>query len=245
MTDELDKIATPRGEGRSVTNLKPYDVSVSFGYPIAAPGQGSDWFGPLTPMTPMAPPEVAGRQFDFQTGYNLATTPRPYEPIDFRTLRMLADSYDPVRLIIERRKDQLCRVPWTIRAKHEDGGKRPKAAQLSSQTRSIIKDVEQFFKFPCEGMSFRTWLRMLLEDLLVLDSPSIFCERDQRGNLVALSPIDGGTISPVIDDYGRLPRPFRWDGKPFNWNGQVVNVDNYQQIGCRIANGMMHVPAYS
>jgi hypothetical protein len=244
MTDEFDKIATPRGDGRSMTALTPNNVSVSFGNPSAAPGQGADWFGPLTPLAPIAPPEVAGRQWDYVPGYNLNTTPRPYEPIDFRTLRMLADAYDPVRLIIERRKDQMCRLPWTIRAKHEDGGKRPKAAQLSPQTRGIIKDVERFFKFPTEGISFRTWLRELLEDLLVLDAPTLYCERDQIGDLVALSPIDGGTIKVVIDDQGRRPRPFRWDGQPFNWMGQTVSAANYQQIGCKIADGMLFVPAF-
>jgi hypothetical protein len=244
MTDELNKVATPRGQGRSMTSLSPSNINVSFGSPSAAPGQGADWFGPLTPLAPIAPPEVAGRQWDYVPGYNLNTTPRPYEPVDFRTLRMLADAYDPVRLIIERRKDQMCRLPWAIRAKHEDGGKRPKAAQLSSQTRGIIKDVERSFKFPTEGISFRSWLRELLEDLLVLDAPSIFCERDQIGNLTALSPIDGGTIKVVIDNQGRRPRPFRWDGQPFNWMSQTINTTNYQSIGCKIADGMLFVPAY-
>ena len=245
MSDELDKVATPRGEGRAMTGLKPYEnIGVSYGSPSAPPGTGAGWFGPLAPMRPVAPQDVAGRQFDYQTGWNLNTTPRPGEPIDFRTLRMLADAFDPVRLIIERRKDQLCRVPWTIRAKHPEGGKRPKAAQLSSQIRGIINDAENFFRFPTAGVSFRSWLRMLLEDLLVLDAPAIFCERDNIGNLVALDPIDGATIKPVIDDRGRLPRPFRWDGQPFSWNGQVVNVANYQEIACRITDGLFYVPAF-
>ena len=100
MSDELTKISTPRGEGRSMTALSPYDVSVSYGSPTAAPGTGADWFGPLQPITPIAPPEVAGRAWDYVPGYNLNTTPRPYEPVTFEALRALADSYDPVRLII-------------------------------------------------------------------------------------------------------------------------------------------------
>ena len=119
--DELDKVATTRGEGRSMTSMSPYQVAqsnVNFTY------TGADWFGPLPPMRPIAPPEVAGRTWDYVAGYNLATYPRAYEEIDFRTLRMLAESYDPIKLVIERRKDQLCRVPWVIRPRHE-GGKRP------------------------------------------------------------------------------------------------------------------------
>jgi hypothetical protein len=75
MTDELDldKVATPRGQGRSMTSLSPSNINITYGgtgYPTSAPGQGADWFGPLQPMAPVAPPEVAGRQFD----YNVAST---------------------------------------------------------------------------------------------------------------------------------------------------------------------------
>jgi hypothetical protein len=209
------------------------------------PGEGSDWFGPSQPLKPIAPSSVAGRQFDYQTGFNLNLTPRPYEPVDFRTLRALADAYDPCRLIIERRKDQACKVTWTIRAKQEDGAKRPSSSQLSPAMQSTIRDVEQFFRFPCEGMSFRTWLRMLLEDLLVLDAPSIYCERTAGGNLVGLAPVDGGLIRPIIDDSGRTPRPMRWDGQPFNWCGKEINRTNYLDIGCRIVDGLLYVPAYA
>ncbi len=48
-----------RGEGQRSWPLSPYELNVSYGQPGAA-GQGADWFGPLTPITPLAPPEVAG-----------------------------------------------------------------------------------------------------------------------------------------------------------------------------------------
>lgn len=34
-------------------------------------GRPQDWFGPLDPTPPQAPPEVAGRQFDYPSGFNL------------------------------------------------------------------------------------------------------------------------------------------------------------------------------
>jgi hypothetical protein len=85
MIDEFEKIATPRGDGRSMAPLKPYNLNVSFGggYPSAAPGEGSGWFGPLPPMHPVAPAEVAGRTWDYIPGYNLSTQPRAYEPVKF------------------------------------------------------------------------------------------------------------------------------------------------------------------
>jgi hypothetical protein len=245
MDDELEKIATPRGEGRSMTALKPYDVNVSYGYPSAAPGQGADWFGPQAPMHPVAPVEVAGRTWDYIPGFNLSTQPRAYEPVKFETLRMLSQAYDPLALVIEKRKDQLSRMAWTIRPKrHEGSGKPPSSSQLSSQTRGIIKDVSEFFKYPTEDLSFRSWLRMIVDDLLILDAPSIYCDRDPSGNLIALSPIDGSTVKRVIDDRGRAPRAFRWDGSPFVWCGETVTPANYADLGFKIVNGLMYPPAF-
>jgi hypothetical protein len=33
------------------------------------------WFGRMEPLTSMAPAEVVGRKFDYETGYNLNHTP--------------------------------------------------------------------------------------------------------------------------------------------------------------------------
>ena len=137
----------------------------------------------------------------------------------------------------------MARLPWAIRVKHE-GRKRPTAAQLSPQTRGLIRDVEQFFKHPTSNLNFRSWMRMLVEDVLVLDAPAIFCERDPNGNLISLSVTDGSTIKVVIDDKGRIPRPFRWNGQPFLWDGATVNTSNYAELGFKIADGLLYPVAY-
>lgn len=241
MNDELDKIATPRGEGRAMQQLSPSTVDMSYSN---SHGEGADWMGPRQPMAPLAPPQIAGRQFDYQVGYNLSTQPRAFEEISFASLRSLAESFDPVRIIIERRKDQLTRLPWCIRPKHE-GGKRPMSAQLlSSQMRGIIRDVTAFFKRPEESLSFRQWVRALIEDVLVTDAVSIYSSRDPAGNLIALEYIDGATVRPIIGDDGRPPKPFRWNGEPFNWLGQPVTGADFDRLGIRIVNGLVYLPAY-
>ena len=92
--------------------LEPYRMSVGR---MSSAGGGAQWFGPLEPMAPIAPPEVAGRQFDFPPGFNLQTRPRAYEPIGFMELRALADAYDLLRRVIETRKDQIARHEWNIK----------------------------------------------------------------------------------------------------------------------------------
>ncbi|UGY23738.1 phage portal protein [Bradyrhizobium septentrionale] len=228
-------------------SLSPYDVSVSSqGRPVT-PGagygtaQGADWFGPLNPIQPIAPPEVAGRVWDFIPGYNLATTPRTYEEISFPALRNLADSYDPMRLVIERRKDQMCRLPWTIRVKHEDTSKkkRPAISELPAAQQNRIKEITRFFKRPDREMTFRSWLRAILEDLLVIDAPSIFCERNRGGGLIGLRYVDGGTIKRVIDDWGRTPEPIPFTGQDFTWNGDTITLENHRTFGFRLVPGSM------
>jgi hypothetical protein len=166
------------------------------------------WFGPLEPLTPIAPPSVAGRQFDYPSGYNIVTQPRPYEPVTFHQLRGLADAYDLLRLVIETRKDQIARLAWTIRPRKPSGASGgasgaadPRAADLRVQA------IADFLAAPDREHGWDSWLRMLLEDLLVIDAPCLYVRLDNAGRLYALEPIDGATIKRVIDDAGRTPIP--------------------------------------
>lgn len=161
-------------------------------------GTGADWFGPLNPLEPTAPPEVAGRIFDIPSGYNLNIQPRAYEAINFPQLRSFADGYDLLRTVIETRKDQMAKLNWNIVPR--DPRKR-KGGAFSKE----VQNIERFLLRP-DGVNFwNEWLRMLLEDLLVLDAPAIYRRRTFGGQLYALEPIDGGTIKRVIDDWGRTP----------------------------------------
>src|SRR5690242_16830156 len=193
MSDDLNKIASPRGEARSMTPLSPTSVNAS--YPE---GEGANWMGPRQPLRPLAPREVAGRALDYEVGYNLTTTPRAFEQISFASLRSLAESYDPVRIIIQRRRDQITRLNWGIRPKHEGEGRRPTSAQLSPEMRDKIREATALFRRPEESLSFRQFVGALIEDILVIDAPSIYCARDPYGNLVGLEYVDGSTIRRII-----------------------------------------------
>jgi len=202
---------TDRAAGQRSWTLSPTDLYVSYG----SSGQGADWFGPLEPMKPLAPPEVAGRQWDYPAGYNLTTIARPYEPISFNMLRGLADSYDLLRLVIETRKDQVSRLGWSIR-------KRDKRAYQSLDA-DRIAGLTRFLRRPDGQHGFADWLRLILEDLFVIDAPALYMQRDRGGQLKALLPLDGATIKPVIDDWGRTPQPY-------TEGGQVIYPAAYQQI---------------
>jgi hypothetical protein len=205
---------TERGAGHRSWPLSPYEVNVSFARTNAA-GEGANWFGPLTPITPLAPPEVAGRQWDYPAGYNLSTLSRPFEPITFLTLRALADGYDLLRLVIETRKDQAARQTWNIAARENGARSATDAARIAM--------LKCFFARPDGIHGFADWVRILLEEVFVTDAPALYMSRDRGGQLKALMPLDGATIKPVIDPWGRVPQPYL-DGDT------IIYPAAYQQI---------------
>jgi hypothetical protein len=203
-----------RGAGQRSWSLSPYEVNVSFAAATKA-GEGASWFGPSSPVTPLAPPEIAGRQWDFPAGYNLSTLSRPNEPVTFTTLRALADGYDLLRLVIETRKDQVARQAWTINTRD--------SASPSTSTQERIAAAKQFLARPDGAHNFADWLRILLEEVFVTDAAALYMSRDRSGRLRALMPLDGATIKPILDGWGRTPQPYAD-------NGTIIYPPAYQQI---------------
>lgn len=159
------------------------------------------WMGPMQPLQPIAQqPDVVGRAWDYPVGFNIQTTPRSSETISFSDLRSLADGWDVLRTIIETRKDQMERLDWSIQLRTLPSGK-PSAGRDDPR----IKGIEAFFQRPDGEHWWGTWLRMLLEDLFVIDAPTLYRHPDRGGKLFALQVLDGGTIKRVIDQWGRTP----------------------------------------
>jgi hypothetical protein len=158
----------------------------------------SDWFGPSQPLAPQAPASVTGRAFDYPVGYNVLARPRSEEPISFHQLRALADSYDLLRLIIETRKDQIEKLDWTLQ-------QRPGSTATPDPAK--LQALQRFLARPDGEHCWTQWLRLLLEDLLVLDAPTLYLRRTVGGQPYALEVIDGATIKRVLDERGRTPLP--------------------------------------
>lgn len=161
-----------------------------------------DWFGPMTPPAPAVTQEnaeaagVAGRQFDYRVGINVDMRPRSGEAIGFPELRAFADNYDLLRLVIETRKDQLCSSAWVIQ---------PRDEKQKQKDDARCRTAMEFFRMPDGEHGWDDWLRMLLEDLFVIDAPTLYVRKTLGGKLYALEPVDGATIKRVIDATGRTP----------------------------------------
>lgn len=157
------------------------------------------WFGPGQPVTPNAQdaPGAIGRAWDFPVGVNTRRDSRDGESgITYKQLRALADSYGLLRLVIETRKDQMSKLKWKIKPKDEKAVPTPRC-----------KEIQDFLAYPDQEHDWDTWLRALLEDLFVIDAPTIYPRRTLGDELYGLELVDGSTIKRVLDETGRTPLP--------------------------------------
>ncbi|HTT85607.1 MAG TPA: hypothetical protein VMF67_19185, partial [Rhizomicrobium sp.] len=159
------------------------------------------WFGPMQPLKPMAPEGTGGRAFDYPVGYNLQYQPRYDEPISFETLHTLANNCDLLRLVIETRKDQIEGQEWDVRPRKLPDGTHPAASGFANE----ITAAKSFFAFPDKEHDLAAWIRLLAEEMFVTDAASIYLRPDRTGRLYAFEILDGATIAPRIDAWGRTP----------------------------------------
>jgi hypothetical protein len=153
----------------------------------------SVWYSPMEPVWPFGPPNyTVPREWNFPVGYNLNYVPQRLELMGM--LRGMRQSWGVLATVIESRKDQLLRLPWTVQVK---GKPRANSAGVDA--------VKKFFKRPDGKLTYSQWTRKLLDDLFVIDAPTLFMDRDIGGKLRQAQVLDGGTIFPLIDDVGRRP----------------------------------------
>lgn len=155
------------------------------------------WMSPNQPVAPVAP-GAAGRQFDYPVGVNLTYTPRGTELTSFQQLRALGDRCDLVRLAIETRKDQMASMVWSVVG--VDEGKK-------TEGDARVQAITALLKRPDGVHSWQTWLRMLMEEVMVTDAPTVYVRRRNNGELFGFELIDGTTIKPLVDAGGRRPLP--------------------------------------
>lgn len=160
------------------------------------------FFPPGQVMDPVAPSAV-GRAFDYPTNYNATVRARAYEPIDFETLRAMAEpsigGWDLMRMAVETRKDQMAKLKFSILPR--------KQANASMRPKSTPKceEIETFLKRPDGQHSWADWQRMLLEEHLVIDAATIYKHPSMDGGVARLQILDGATIKPILGYDGRRP----------------------------------------
>jgi hypothetical protein len=142
-------------------------------------------------------PAPSTLRFQFPYSVNSIWTPRG-ALTPFAVLRALADVSDIIRICIETRKDQICSLGWDIVPRDKKQGK-----DLAGK----INDARTFFRSPDRRRSFTTWIRMAIEDVLVVDALSCYRRKTRGGELYSLELKDGTTFLPLLAEDGDLPLP--------------------------------------
>ncbi|MGH3430883.1 MAG: phage portal protein [Mycobacteriales bacterium] len=165
------------------------------------------WMNPAQPMRRVAPAGTQPRIWDYRFGQNIDYTPKAFEGLAYETLHALADGYDLLRMVIETRKDQVARVPHSFTVKPLDATEPPSSIKERQNSDKRIQMLNEFWKKPDGMHSFSDWQRAILEDMFVIDAPSIVPRWRMDGGLYGYDVIDGSTISLLVDEQGRTPMP--------------------------------------
>ena len=154
---------------------------------------GNLWFSPMQPVWPFGPPAYnVPREWNYPVGYNLNYVPERMDLVG--TLRGMRRGWGVLATVIETRKDQMLRLPWTIQVRNK-----PRASSKA------VDEVRKFFRRPDGKLSYSQWAGKLLDDLFCIDAPTLYIDRNISGGVRNAQILDGGTIFPLIDDVGRRP----------------------------------------
>lgn len=156
-------------------------------------------FSPGMPLNPTNPIGTEPRQMEYRIGQNIVQRPRASEKISFDTIRNIIESYDIAQMCIEVRQDELRDLEWDIVPANEED------TEAADKYESEIKEVKQFFEKPDGYNPFDDFQNKLAYDWLTYDALCIYPHLNKGGKLVALEPVDGTSITPMIDYNGRIP----------------------------------------
>lgn len=150
---------------------------------------------------PGAQPWVA----QIQPAQNLVYTPRAREKYSSVQLRD-ASMYDLARIIIENVEDQVSRMPLNVRLKRKPGEAAKDYAKRKPDP-AILRDIEQFLEQPNSDQCWSQFMRMLLEDMLVIDAATVIIRRNVKGSVFDFRAVDGAQIARYFDAWGATPQP--------------------------------------
>lgn len=160
--------------------------------------QGATSANPFAPGLPLEPYEgVDGqpRAWDFPTGYNIKARADREGRMSFEALKKLTDAYDVARMCIQHRIDDVRSLDWTI----------VPAEGINDNLTDVIRIAKRYLKKPDGHLPFRLWLAKYLEDVLRYDAGVLAKRYNRAGRCIGLDVVQGSTIAPVADYWGRPP----------------------------------------
>lgn len=184
----------------SMVHRVSQNMAQQFNVPIAdieaeLVAQGLTWGPPFPPGRPLDP--LIGfrrppRTRDFQVGENTQITPR-WDRVSFKTLKAIHDQYDVSQICVRHLINDVRSLDYSWQ---------PLPGVRDDVSEDIAK-AHQFFEFPDRRLPFRAWISEYLQDVLRYDAGALYVRRSEDGTPIALEVVDGTSLIPLVDYYGR------------------------------------------
>jgi len=160
--------------------------------------QGLSWGAPFPPGRPLDPffgYRQAPRTWDYSVGENVQLTPR-WKRVGFPTIKAIYEAYDVAQICVRHLINDVRSLDYNWEP-------------IPGIKEDVAKDIEEaiaFFDSPDKRQPFRTWLAEWLQDVLRYDAGTLYIRRNEMGDPIALEVVDGTTMIPLVDYYGRRPQ---------------------------------------
>ena len=159
--------------------------------------QGMTWGPPFPPGRPLSPfmgYRTPPRTFNYPVGQNVQITPR-WNRISFETIKSIYESYDVAQICVQHLINDVRSLDYNWEP-------------IPGIKEDVSEDIEQataFFASPDKRQPFRLWLAEWLQDVLRYDAGTLYCRRNMAGEPIAWEVVDGTTMIPLVDYFGRRP----------------------------------------
>ena len=159
--------------------------------------QGLSWGAPFPPGRPLDPYygyRKPARTFNYAVGENVQVTPR-WNRVSFPTIKAIYDAYDVAQICVRHLINDVRSLDYNWEP-------------IPGIKADVSEDIEQaiaFFDSPDKRQPFRSWLAEYLQDVLRYDAGALYIRRNEAGDPIAWEVVDGSTIIPLVDFYGRRP----------------------------------------
>jgi hypothetical protein len=180
------------------TDLSGLARAIGGGLPVTSS------LGPGVPIGPAHPEERSPRWSDYMPGINVTITPRQGEQYSFATLFGIANSWDVAGLAILKREEEFVRNEPTIVPRPLPSLTQKEAEYRTDSLRDQIADATGWLYQPDGQTEYTGWMTKYLDDLFKGDCGTIFLRGNYGGGLAAAEVINGRTIKPVLDIWGKI-----------------------------------------
>lgn len=194
-TSKRGAVQVRKGRGARVASSTPVVIEQALD---SAGMNGAVQGGPGRPLNPYQGYSGRPRAMDYPVGVNIGVRGRSsWGRASFDTLRGIIDAYDVARMCINHKIDELRSMePMFLPA---DG--------VKGDLDDAINAARVALSFPDRELPFDSWLSKWMESCLRYDAGTLYRRRDRAGRIIGLEALDGSTITPYIDEFGRRPRP--------------------------------------